>query len=650
MFTVKNKRRASNHIDNYENDYLTDRLNAQRVLSIISLLTPVSLLLLYLITPHASDFKPSPILIYISAIVIAQAFIRLMLNWKKPLNDRYQIISALADFLALSFILIGYAITYEVPLSIVLKSTTANLFFVFLTSRVILLNKSILLKTGLIAAVTWVSLVGLALIDPIYQGRTSSFIEYLTSFKVLIGAEIERVLQFGLITAILYAFLHSTRYDPPTGYLRRPFFLQSLSKLSATAKGSSFKASSLKNEVAIIEVRAKNIGETEKVFNLAFSLIPNLAVMSELGVMKIGRLSAQSVGLLIEYSKKSDNLSDILRRIDEELKSASLIKLGNKSPSMIVGGCALYPKLSAQEHLSYTDRAIKDAITGNKNSLVFDQDMLAKINHIQSIEQAIIYGLKENKFSVAYQPIIDMMTDKPIGLEALVRLCTEDGEYISPAEFIPIAENANLISEITDYLCDEVAREAVQICSLLKDIDAQPYININISPIQLFDIKRTVNALNRAQKGGLKINVEITESSSSNDERIYKTLDDLQMEGFSIAIDDFGTGYSSMQRLEKSKVSTLKVDQSFVSNIHDPDAYSFLNAIINLANTAANYTIVEGVETLEQKILLMKMGVRYCQGYYWARPMHIEALIEHFTKVYNIQKISEKRLEQKRAI
>lgn len=642
MYNLKENLRAIGNSDSYENDYLTDRLRAQRSLSMISLMIPAGLLFLFFVTPHASDLSPNPLVIYISAIIIVQAAIRLCLNWKKVLNDKYQIICAILDFVALAFILVAYTVTYEVPLSVALKSPTANIFFIYLSSRIILFNRSILLKTGLIAIMTWVGLVCLALVDPMFEGRTSSFVEYMTSFKILLGAEIERILQFGLITAVLYAFLHSARHDPPTGFLRRPFFLQSLTRFLIATKNDS-----LAKNYAIIELRAENIADVGKVYNTVFNLLRDIPVLNEIKAVKIGRLSDQSLILSIEYSKDEYDLKHLLSRIYDELNAKAIARLATKCPEFILGGCVVNPQLSAHQHLTHTDIAIREAIATGKHCLVFDDKMLDKIKYKQSIERAIKLGLQKETFSVAYQPIVDMMTNKPIGFEAFIRLQGEDDEPISPVEFIPIAESAGLISDITDYLCDKIALEAVEIKELYKEFEAQPYINVNISPTQLIDVNRAVRALNRARESGVKINVEITESTILNEFKANEAYNELRKEGFSIAIDDFGTGYSSIQRLEQSQFSTLKVDQSFVSNIQDPQAYAFLEAIINLARTSARFTIVEGVETLEQKLLLLKMGVRYCQGYYWARPMNVEALSAYLTEIYGFTKTVETQYEFK---
>lgn len=235
------------------------------------------------------------------------------------------------------------------------------------------------------------------------------------------------------------------------------------------------------------------------------------------------------------------------------------------------------------------------------------------------------------------------MLDKPVGFESLIRLKGIDGEYISPDIFIPIAENSGLIRDVTDYLCDVIALEAAEINDIFIDSDIDPYININISPTQLKDIQPTISALKRAQNSGLKINVEIIESTILNDTEVDEQFNKLQMAGFSIAIDDFGTGYSSIQRLEKLKSSTLKVDQYFVRNIADPQAYSFLHAIINLAQTTSSRTIIEGVETLEQRVLLMQMGVRFCQGYLWGKPMYLGELERYLSKTYGFKRVNKNR-------
>jgi len=267
----------------------------------MSLLIPLGLFLLYLVTPHASDSEPSLILGSISAIVIIHAIFRLCWNWKTARNDSYQIICALLDFFAISIILVGYAFAYEVPVSVALKSPTANIFFVYLTSRIVLFNGAIILKTGILAAITWGGLVLLALADPKFDGRTSSFVEYLTSFKVLLGAEVERLLQFGIITAILYTFIYIARRDAPTGFLRRPFFLQSISKFLSMMKNKGAY-----NTHALIEIRTTNITDIDNIYSRTFKLILELPIFKKIRIVNTGRISHQSIAIWIEYPKGSN--------------------------------------------------------------------------------------------------------------------------------------------------------------------------------------------------------------------------------------------------------------------------------------------------------------------------------------------------------
>ena len=177
---------------------------------------------------HTSDTGSPDLLIKISITAIIIALFRLLYNWNKPRDDLYQFSCAALDLFAIAAILIGYAYTYDVPISVALKSPTANLFFVFLASRIVLFNRSVIVKTGIAAALIWAGLTAIAIYEPGFTGRTSSYVEYLTSFKVLIGAEIERVLQFGLLTLILYGFVVVVQLDPATGFKGVHIFYKTL--------------------------------------------------------------------------------------------------------------------------------------------------------------------------------------------------------------------------------------------------------------------------------------------------------------------------------------------------------------------------------------------------------------------------------------
>lgn len=624
---------------NHENDYLNDRLNAQRMLASISLLVPLGLFFLYVATPHTSDSQSEYVLIIASLMVIGIASFRLFYNWKMPRNDFYQLTCALLDFFAIAAILVGYSFTYDVPVSAALKSPTANIFFVYLTSRIVLFNGQILIKTCIMAIAIWIALIVFATLEPQYAGRTSSYVEYLTSFKILLGAEMERILQFIIVTAVLYTFMHLARHDPSTGFLRRPFFLQNIDKFL-----SQKKRRQMGNIQALIELRMPDLAITDKMHNAIFVLIPELKSLRDVNIVNIGCLSNRNIAIWISYSNNKVQLGKLVHDISIELTNSAVSKLGSGIPVMVIGGSKFNLNVSSQEQLAYTDMAIREALKDGKRALIFDEELEAKIRHKQYVEQAIEYGLSSNSFYVHYQPIIDLMTNRPVGFEALIRLNDENGKNIRPDIFIPIAESLGLISDITDKLCAIISKEAIRINELYSAQNLNPYININISPQQLNDIDRTIFALRRAGDGGLVINVEITESGLLDQINALGKIERLNQAGFSIAIDDFGTGYSSIERLKKLKVTTLKVDRCFIEGIEDAQAFSFLEAIVKLARTTSEFVIIEGVSTLSQKLLLMKMGVRFCQGFLFARPMALDLLEEHLSENYDIHRPTQRRI------
>ena len=430
VFSVDISNASRRLTQSHENDYFNDRLNAQRLLSLISFALPLSLFLLYVASPNTSDTGSPDLLIKISITAIIIALFRLLYNWNKPRDNFYQFSCAVLDLSAIAAILIGYAYTYDVPISVALKSPTANLFFVFLASRIVLFSRSIIVKTGIAAALIWAGLTAIAIYEPGFTGRTSSYVEYLTSFKVLIGAEIERVLQFGLLTLILYGFVVVVQLDPATGFKRRPYFLQNLAKyLGQTGRKPTSQTH------ALIEVRIPTIVNDAKIYDAIFRLIPKLDALSDIDFRKYGRLSNRTIAIWLAYNQKKMSLDKIVDDLSDELSLKALNSLGSQTPKILVGASPLYKSATNHQILSYTDIAIKVASSMRKGAHVFEETDEAKILLRQKIEDSIRYALQDRTLYVKYQAIYDLMTDRPVGYEALVRLRDETGclLYTSPS-------------------------------------------------------------------------------------------------------------------------------------------------------------------------------------------------------------------------
>ncbi|GBO86358.1 hypothetical protein MSSD14B_00260 [Marinobacter salsuginis] len=245
-----------------------------------------------------------------------------------------------------------------------------------------------------------------------------------------------------------------------------------------------------------------------------------------------------------------------------------------------------------------------------------------------SLEAALRGALKQGEFSVHYQPRIDVDTGAPVGAEALLRWHHPDMGMISPARFIPIAEETGLIESIGEW----VLRAACEQNRLWRESGLKPgRIGVNLSARQFRHADLALRVVQLLKETGLNpehLELELTESMLMEDvDAAIATMTCLKDYGVSIALDDFGTGYSGLSYLKRFPIDTLKIDQSFVREItSDPASAAIADAIIAMAHRLSLDVIAEGVETPEQCRLLRESGCRLMQGYLFARPVPAEDL------------------------
>lgn len=241
----------------------------------------------------------------------------------------------------------------------------------------------------------------------------------------------------------------------------------------------------------------------------------------------------------------------------------------------------------------------------------------------KNMRQATEEGYHE--FLVYYQPVTDIsLPGAPCcGAEALIRWNSEQLGFISPGEFIPLAEYLGLINPIGNYVLETACMD----CKRWNENGHPNYkVNVNLSVVQLLQPDIVDIVEKTVKKTGINprnLTLEVTEGLAIHDmERMKKILEDIKKIGVRIALDDFGTGYSSLNHIREIPFDVIKVDQSFVKDL-DKDAYSqsFIKMVSELANTIGVSICVEGVETKEQYQILQGMKVRLVQGYYFDRPM-----------------------------
>ncbi|MBU3005144.1 bifunctional diguanylate cyclase/phosphodiesterase [Paraglaciecola arctica] len=233
------------------------------------------------------------------------------------------------------------------------------------------------------------------------------------------------------------------------------------------------------------------------------------------------------------------------------------------------------------------------------------------------------------KLQLWYQPQVDLVTEQIVGMEALLRWPTSDGGFVSPAVFVPLAEYSGLIIDIGIWVLEES-------CKKLKAMFDQGHTGlrmaVNISMPQFRDPNFIDSVKNIITEFGIqpdRIELEITESVVMDEPQIViEALQELKLFGVKVAIDDFGTGFSSMSYLQQLPLDRLKVDRSFVNEIHPGKSAFIAETIVTLGNKLGLSTIAEGVEKREQASYMLKLGCDEAQGYLFAKPMPYEQLLE----------------------
>lgn len=246
------------------------------------------------------------------------------------------------------------------------------------------------------------------------------------------------------------------------------------------------------------------------------------------------------------------------------------------------------------------------------------------------LEQYLRRALEEGLFEVYYQAKTDARDNSVIGMEALLRLKPLDGVFISPAEFIPLAEECGLIVEIGNFVMRKACEDALK----WQKMGFNHRVSINISPVQFsqpnfYESVQTLMTELSIDTG--LVEFEITEGVLAKDvERTRKLLESLQQLGIHISIDDFGTGYSSLLYLKRFPINILKIDKSFVDDmLNDENDEAIVDTIISLAKSLKMELIAEGVESIEQVNALSDKGCFIIQGYFYCRPIPYSEMCDY---------------------
>ena len=289
-------------------------------------------------------------------------------------------------------------------------------------------------------------------------------------------------------------------------------------------------------------------------------------------------------------------------------------------------GISIFPKDCGDVEglIKAADIAMYQVKNKGKNNHCFYSDELSK-NAVErfTLEGQLRHALERKQFEVYYQPQVSLLTGEIIGAEALIRWIHPKLGMISPAKFIPLAEDTGLIVQIGEWVLREAAQQVVR---WHKEGHAIQWISVNVSGVQIMrsNFADTVyGVLMETDCDPHMLELEITESTvMQNTEHVIDTFNRIKQLGLRLAIDDFGTGYSSLSHLKRLPLDKIKIDQSFVRDLpEDTDDAAIANAINAMARSLGFSVIAEGVETDAQATFLKLMGCEEAQGYLYSKPV-----------------------------
>jgi diguanylate cyclase (GGDEF)-like protein/PAS domain S-box-containing protein len=344
----------------------------------------------------------------------------------------------------------------------------------------------------------------------------------------------------------------------------------------------------------------------------------------------VARLGGDEFTIILNNLSDSVSLERVAQNILERL--AEPFRIGEEMVYLSTSiGITIYPNdaTDAEVLLKNADQAMYAAKDEGKNRYnYFTASMQQAAQVRMRLANDLRAALNTQEFVVYYQPIVELATGNISKAEALLRWQHPVRGLVSPAEFIPIAEDTGLIVDIGDYVFTEAAQQVAKWRQRKPDFQ----VSVNKSPVQFKANKNIHKAwLGYLASIGLPGNslvIEITEGLLLEArDPVIRQLQDFHKEGLQIAIDDFGTGYSSLAYLKKFDIDYVKIDRSFTRNIEPgSDDMALCEAIIVMAHKLGLQVVAEGVETPEQRDLLLAAGCNYAQGYLFSRPVPAEEL------------------------
>lgn len=340
----------------------------------------------------------------------------------------------------------------------------------------------------------------------------------------------------------------------------------------------------------------------------------------------VARLGGDEFVILIEDLDSQKEAIDIAKRITELLKEPFVI-----NSQLVFTGTSI-GILFSDDRYDNADTMLRDADTamyhakdsGKGRYEVFDASMHQRVQNALTLESDIREALEKEEFTPYYQPILQLENGKIRGFEALARWPSDKRGFVLPDEFIPLAEETNLVKAIDFQIMKKACQQLKVWQKTLSRHDL--YVSCNLFCNQFFSPTLPSDIENILVETGVKpehLRVELTERALlENTDIVLANMKALKHLGVKILLDDFGTGYSSLSYLHRFPIDVLKIDRSFINNVHEHENNrAIIKTIVDLATNLNMATVGEGIENAEDAKLLQRMDCAYGQGFYFAKPM-----------------------------
>lgn len=337
----------------------------------------------------------------------------------------------------------------------------------------------------------------------------------------------------------------------------------------------------------------------------------------------IARVGGDEFVIIIQEYKSYIELSNIIQRIQDHLSQTWLIQTHPINIGCSIG-IAFFPK-DGEDIVSLmknADIAMYEAKKLGRNQYhFFTEELNEAVQKVITLDKQMRQALIDNEYMLYYQPKVDLSNGKILGVEALIRWKNKENGFISPNEFIPLAEENGFIKELGIWIVDEALNQYVKWRNLGIDMS----IAINISAKQFLDKDFEIKFIEKLEEKEInpsKINLEITEYIlMDKSDYVQDILKILHNYGIKISLDDFGTGYSSLSYLKKFPIDYLKIDKAFLDDYESSSGKIFLETIVKMGQMLKMKVIAEGVEKQEQIDYLKSISCNEYQGYYFSKPL-----------------------------